>query len=247
MLFVDERLQLPLDRSDDGVAERLGRRDQRSRRVRTVLGLAEQIGGHDGRIGRLVGDHRDLRRAGEEIDRHLAEQLPLGFGDEGVPGTDEHVDRALAEQPERHRGERLDAAEHVDAVRTGQVSAVEHRRVGRAVGLRRGAGEHGRHAGRLGDADRHERAGEDRESARRQVRADAGDRDVAVAGADAGGELGLEIARAGCGSRWRTSASARRRARAPGAGPDRADRRCARSSLASSSTSLESQRSSSLA
>ena len=98
-----------------------------------MLGLAEQVGGDDLRVGGLVGDDGDLGRPGEQVDRHRAEELTLGLGDVGVAGADEHVDGRLAEQAERHRGERLHAAEHEDAVGAGEVGGVQHRRVGAAV------------------------------------------------------------------------------------------------------------------
>ena len=58
-----------------------------------MLGLAEQIGGDDGRPRGLVGDDEDLGRAGEEVDADDPEQLALGLRDVGVAGADEQVDR----------------------------------------------------------------------------------------------------------------------------------------------------------
>ena len=58
-----------------------------------MLGLAEQIGGAHLAVDRLVGDDQRLGRAGEQVDADAAEELPLGFGDEGVAGADQHVDR----------------------------------------------------------------------------------------------------------------------------------------------------------
>ena len=76
-----------------------------------VLGLADEVGGDDRRIGAVVGDHRDLGRPGEDVDADLAEQHPLGLGDELVAGPDDDVGRLAGEQAERHRGDRLHAAE----------------------------------------------------------------------------------------------------------------------------------------
>ena len=88
-----------------------------------MLGLAEQIGGADFAVDAVVGDHQRLGRAGEQIDADAAEQLALGFGDIGVAGADDHVDRRDRLGAERHRGDRLDAAEHVDFVGAAEVHA----------------------------------------------------------------------------------------------------------------------------
>ena len=74
---------------------------------RAVLGLAEQVGGDQARVGGLVGDDQHLGRAGEQVDADAAEELALGLGDVGVAGADEHVDRReVLDQPEGHRGQR---------------------------------------------------------------------------------------------------------------------------------------------
>ena len=65
---------------------------------------------------RLVGDDQRLGRPGEEIDADAAEQLPLGLGDIGIAGPDDHVDRRDGLGAERHGGDRLHAAEHEDLV-----------------------------------------------------------------------------------------------------------------------------------
>ncbi len=90
-------------------------------RVRPVFGLAEQVGGAELAIHRLVGDHQRLGRAGEQVDADAAVELPLGFGDEGIAGADQHVDRLDALGAERHRADRLDAAEAIDHIRAGQM------------------------------------------------------------------------------------------------------------------------------
>ena len=61
-----------------------------------VLGLADQVAGDDGRVGRVVGDHRHLGRPGEHVDADLAEQGALGLGDELVARADDHVGRLAA-------------------------------------------------------------------------------------------------------------------------------------------------------
>ena len=94
-----------------------------------MLGLAEQVGGAHLGVDGLVGDHHRLGRAGEEVDADAAVELALGLGDEGVAGADQHVDRRDRLGAERHRADRLDAAEHVDLVRAAEVHGGDHRRV----------------------------------------------------------------------------------------------------------------------
>ena len=95
-----------------------------------MLGLAQQVGGDQPRIGRVVGDHEDLGRARQQVDAHAAEQLALGLGDVDVAGAHEHVDRGHAvDQPEGHRGQRLDAAKAHGHVGARLVDGVEHRGV----------------------------------------------------------------------------------------------------------------------
>ena len=55
----------------------------------TVLRLTDQIACDDGRIGRVVGDDRDLRRSCKHIDANLTEQCALGLGDVLVAGADD--------------------------------------------------------------------------------------------------------------------------------------------------------------
>ena len=93
-----------------------------------MLGLAQQIDRADLGIDGLVGDHQGLGRAGEEIDADAAEQLPLGLGDVGVARPHQHGDRRDARGAERHRADRLDAAQHVDLVGAGEVLGGDDRR-----------------------------------------------------------------------------------------------------------------------
>jgi hypothetical protein len=79
-----------------------------------MLGLAQEVGGNDLRVGRVVGQDHHLRRPGQQVDPDRAEQLALGLGHVGVTGADEHVDGLEPLDPERHRGEGLDAADAED-------------------------------------------------------------------------------------------------------------------------------------
>ena len=64
----------------------------------------------------VVGDDQRLGGACEQVDADPPEELALGFGHVGVAGTDDHVDRLDRLGAERHRADRLHAAEHVDLV-----------------------------------------------------------------------------------------------------------------------------------
>ena len=142
---------------------------------------------------RLVGDDQRLGRAGEQIDADAAEQLPLGLGHVGVAGADEHVDRRDGLGAERHGGDRLHAAEHVDLVGAAEMHGGDDRRMRPALERRR-AGDDALHAGDLGGDDRHVRRGDHRIASARHVAADRVDRDVLVAEDDAGQRLDLEVA-----------------------------------------------------
>ena len=161
--------------------------------VGAVFGLTKQIGSHDFRVGGFVGDHRDLARSGEQVDGDLAEELPFGLGDEGVAGPDQHVDRRVPEKAKGHGGQRLHAAQQEDVVGAGDRCRVQHGGIGGSVGLRRCAGQNAVAAGHLGHIDRHERAGQQRETARRQIGTDPSDRNIPHTGDKAGYQFGLEI------------------------------------------------------
>ena len=64
-----------------------------------VLGLREQVGGARAAVGRRVGDHDDLARAGRQIDPDAARDEELRGRDVGVPGPDDPVDGAIDAVP----------------------------------------------------------------------------------------------------------------------------------------------------
>ena len=171
-------------------------RDQHGRRVGPVLSLAQQVHSDHERIRMLVRHDEDLGRPREEVDPDLAKELLLGLGDEGVarPGDEvTHVDRL---GPERHRGNRLHAAEEQDLIRACEV----HRGDGRVRDLARDrwcAGYHVGDAGDLGRKDRHVCRCEQWVAATGDVAADAPDWDVLLAQMDARLDLELEILQRG--------------------------------------------------
>ncbi len=117
--------------------------------------LAHQVRCDDGRIRRAVGDDADLRRAGEDIDAHAAEQHALGFGHELVAGTDDYVGRLAGEQAIGHGGNGLHAAQGHDGVHARHLHGVQHLRMDALAAIGRGAGDDRGHAGRLGGGDAH--------------------------------------------------------------------------------------------
>ena len=87
------RLQLRIDGLRDLLGERRIVGDQHRLRGGIVLGLRQQVGGDPGRIVVPVGDHQDLRRAGDQVDADLAEHAALGGGDIGIARAGDLVDR----------------------------------------------------------------------------------------------------------------------------------------------------------
>ena len=169
-----------------------------------MLGLAEQVGGHEVRVGGLVGDHEDLRRPREQVDPDPPEELALGLGDVRVAGADDHVDRLEPAEAERHRCERLDAAEAEDPVRARGGHRVQHGgwmprpSRGGALATTRST------PATFGTDDGHERGREHRVAAARHVRADRADRHVAVASRTPGS---VSTSRSESVSSWRSAKS----------------------------------------
>jgi hypothetical protein len=127
--------------------------DQQAGGQRVVLGLGHQVRRDQHRVGRPVGDDRDLGRPRLCVGPDPAEQQPLGRG---------HVDVARPADDVRGRAVRGPVAEHRDRLRAAgrvhlgdpeQRARRQHRGVGQAATLgtrRRGHGDLGdpRHLGR---------------------------------------------------------------------------------------------------
>ena len=86
-----------------------------------MLGLGQEVDGDDERVGVLIGHDQDFGRPGEKVDADLAEELALGFSDEGIAGAGQHVDGLDGLGADGQGGYRLDAAEQVDLVGAGQI------------------------------------------------------------------------------------------------------------------------------
>ena len=154
-------------------AELLAQADQADAAVRVVLGLAEEVAGHEGRVGRVVGDDQDLGRPGQQVDAAAAEQLPLGLGHVLVARAAEDVDRLHHAHAEGHQRERRHAAEDEDAVGAGLVHRVDGGRVVALALDRRRAGDDRLHTRHLGGDDAHLRRAEHRVAPAGDVAADA--------------------------------------------------------------------------
>ena len=87
------RRDLPLQLDVDRVGQRLAVGHQDGRGQRVVLGLADQVGGDVHRVGRVVGQDRDLGRAGLGVDADQALERALGRGDVDVARPGDQVDR----------------------------------------------------------------------------------------------------------------------------------------------------------
>ncbi len=158
-----------------------------------MLSLREQVRRHQFRVGRGVGEHRHLRGAGEQVDADPSEQLALGFGDIRVAGSDDHVDGLEPLDPERHRRQRLHAAEREDAVGAGGRDRVQHGRVDPGAAAGRRAGDDVIDARHLGDEHGHKRGGEHRYPPGRDVGADPSYRYLALTETDARQRRHLEV------------------------------------------------------
>ena len=158
-----------------------------------MLGLAEQIGGANLAVHAVVGDDQGFGRTGEQVDADAAEELALGFRHIGVAGPDDHVHRADCLGAERHGGDRLHAAEHVNLVGATKMHRGDDRRV-RPAFERRRTGDDAVHARDARRHDRHVRRGDHGIASARHVAADRVHRDVPVSQHDAGQRLDLEIA-----------------------------------------------------
>ncbi len=154
--------------------------------------LAQQVGRAHLRVGGVICDDKDFGRPGEQIDTNLAIKLPLRFGDIGVPRADQHIDALERFCAERHRRDRLYAAEHIDLVGAREMHRRDRLRVRPAL-VRRRAGRDMTDARDLCRHDRHMRRRNHRIPPGRHITADLPDRNVAMAEDDARQGLDLDV------------------------------------------------------
>ena len=81
-----------------------------------MLGLPDQIRGDNFRVGGVVRNYQNFRRAGEHVDADAAVENALGLRHVLISRTDQNVGAMSGEQAERQRGNALHAAEIEDGV-----------------------------------------------------------------------------------------------------------------------------------
>ncbi len=184
----DLRFQFPLD----GVRELRGVRDEDGRGERVVLGLADQVGGDVHRVGRGVGEDRDLGRTGLGVDADLPGEVALGGGDPDVAGAGHHVGGQALLGPVREHRDGLRPARRVHLVDAQQRARGEDRRVRQApeLLLRRGRERDRLDARLLGRHDVHDDGGRVHRAAARGVQPHALHRNPLLGHGAAGDHLG---------------------------------------------------------
>ena len=173
--------------------ERAAGGDQPDRRIRPVLGLAGEVGGHDLGIGGVVGGDHGFGRAGDDVDADAPEEQPLGFGDEAVAGADDDVRRMSGEVPVGQGRNTLNPAQGQDVVGARGLHGVEDRRVDAPALLRRRGCDDVLDPGDLGGADAHDRRGGVGVAAAGHVAARRGHGDQALSGDQAVDQHDLEL------------------------------------------------------
>ena len=107
----------------------LAQADEADAAVGVVLGLPQQIAGHQRGIGVIVGDHQNLGRPRQQIDTAAPEELALGFGHEAVARAAQHVHRLQSIQPEGHQRQRRNPAQNINRIRPGLLNRVDRSRI----------------------------------------------------------------------------------------------------------------------
>ena len=188
----DERRDLALDRIGKGRA----RGHEGRRGVGPVLGLRDEIGGGDQRVGVIVREDHPLRWAGGHVDPHDPDDLELGRRDPGIAGADDPVDRLerrvdRARRPaEGQRPDGLGAAGDEHGIDLQEACGAEEDGMDDAARVgRRGDDDLADAGGLRGDDRHHERRGI-RHRAAGHVAADAVERQPAALDLDATDDLG---------------------------------------------------------
>ena len=158
-----------------------------------MLGLADEIFGHNLRIGAVVGNHGDFGGAGEHVDADAAIEHALGLGDEAVARTDQNAGRLAGEQAEGHRRDALHPAKGKDGVGTALVHRIKDGRVRPGITARRGTGDDMLDTGHPRRGDRHDGRGHMRIAPARNIAACRFDRDQLLARPETRRQLGLEF------------------------------------------------------
>ena len=162
-----------------------------------MLGLGDQVGRDEFRIRGVVGDDRDLGRAGLGVGADRAEQQPLGRGHVDVARAGDGVHGGTVGRAVPEHGDGLGPAGGVDLLDAEQRARSEHGRAGQAVFLRRRGHRDLRHPGHLGRNHVHQHRGRVGDQAARHVHARPAHGDIALGhggpGADAGHHVGRPL------------------------------------------------------
>ena len=154
--------------------------------------LAEQVGGNQFPVYRVVGDDEHFGRPREQVDAHSTEQQPLGLGDVGVAWTGQHIHGLDGFGPECHGRHGLNATKDINLVGSCQMLGGDDQRCGLPLEWR-SAGDDPFTARNLGRQHRHVGRSKQGILTARHIAADALDRNVAVAKYDARQRLDLDV------------------------------------------------------
>ncbi len=110
--------------------------DQASGRVVTMFGLTQKISGAHLGIHCVVGNHHRFGWASKQVDPDTAKKLPLGFGDKGIAGSHNHMNRIDGLRSNSHGANRLDTTQNVNLVRSAHMHCRDNCRMRRAIDRR---------------------------------------------------------------------------------------------------------------
>ena len=79
-----------------------------------MLGLGKQIGGNVLRVARVIGQHHKFARAGQKVDRDMANEQALGSDDVRIARPENLLHTSNAIGAERHCSDGLRAPEAID-------------------------------------------------------------------------------------------------------------------------------------
>ena len=166
--------QLPRDFLLDG-AQKLERRGHQPDPLvpGAVFRLGQQIGGDEGRTGRVVGQHEQFARPRQQIHGRVAVKQALGRDDVGVARPENLLDRADGFRSQRQGGDGLHAADAVNLRRPGAARGVEQGGIDLSVAITRRADGDFAATGHAGQRNGHQRGRNQRRHAARNVDADA--------------------------------------------------------------------------
>ena len=92
-----------------------------------MLGLAQQVGGHELGIGLAVSDDQHLGGSGHHVDVQLAVGLPLGGSHKSVAGAHQLIHPGNEARAIGQGGHRLGAAHGDHPVHSGNLGGGQHR------------------------------------------------------------------------------------------------------------------------